>query len=882
MKIILIDGNSLIYRTFYAIREMNNSKGLPTNAIYGFVNILVKIQEEFKPDYLAVAFDLKGPTFRHLAYKDYKGGRQKMPEGLAEQFPILKDLLEKMNITILEKEGYEADDIIGSFAKISATKGIKVDIITGDRDAFQLVDENINVLYTKKGISDLEVVDKKWIKETYGLKAKELIELKALMGDKSDNIPGIVGIGEKTGIKLIKEYKNLENLYQHTDALKGKQKERIIAGKEDAFISRMLGTITVDIPWDYEYEDLRFQPLFNEESVSLLKELEFNSLLNRMDENISNKSLENNLIRPFKLITSKDDLQLFLGKLSQSPYLFIYCYKEENDLFLSLNIGDSYVYLDKDAVKATDFFKQLKEWPDFKEIKIISHEIKALLHLFHQHGIDEICQSFDILLAVYLLSPDDLRYDLKSAAFHYLNEEIKGSVDIFGKGKKRMPVEVIDPEILADYMIKNCEIIKRLEPILKQALVDTQMIDLYQTIEIPLLKVMASMEELGFTIDQKELKKLADVFEEKLEILTKEIHDLAEVDSFNINSPKQLSEVLFEKLKLPVIKKTKTGYSTNIDVLEQLVHFHPVIQKIIDYRSLAKLDSTYGRGLINFVDSSSGKIYSTFNQTVAATGRISSSSPNLQNIPIRTEMGREIRRVFIPSSKNRILVDADYSQIELRVLAHLSDDDNLIDAFLKEQDIHTRTASEIFDVSLEDVSRTQRGQAKAINFGLIYGKQAFSLGKDLGISRNEAQEYIDRYFNRYPKVLNYMETIKKQAKDEGYVTTIWGRRRYIPEMNSRNGMLVQAGERMALNTPIQGSAADIIKIAMISVYNRLKTEKLKADLILQVHDELIIDTPLEEEEEVKRIIKEEMEGAASLKVPLTVDVNTGFSWYDIK
>lgn len=882
MKIILIDGNSLIYRTFYAIREMNNSKGMPTNAIYGFVNILVKIQEEFKPDYLAVAFDLKGPTFRHLAYEDYKGGRQKMPEELAQQFPVLKELLEKMNIAILEKEGYEADDIIGTFAKVFSHKGFKADIITGDRDAFQLVDENINVLYTKRGISDLEVVDIKWIDENYGLKPKELIDLKALMGDKSDNIPGIIGIGEKTGIKLIKEYQSLENLYQHTEALKGKQKERIIAGKEDAFMSRMLGTIIVDIPWEHDDEALRFQPLFNKESVALLKELEFNSLLNRMDENISKKTLENNRICPYQVVESKEELELFLKKLSQSPRLFIYCYGEEDNLFLSLNIDETYIYLDQGAVKKLNFFKQLKERENFKEVKIISDDIKKLLHLFHQQGIDEICQSFDILLAVYLLSPDDLRYDLKSAAFHYLDEEIKGSVDVFGKGKKRTPIKAVDPEILADYMIKNCEIIKRLEPVLKQALLDSQMIDLYQTIEIPLLKVMASMEELGFTIDQKELKKLADSFEEKLEGLTQEIYDLAEVESFNINSPKQLSEVLFEELKLPVIKKTKTGYSTNIDVLEQLLHFHPVIPKIIDHRTLAKLDSTYGRGLIAFVDQSSGKIHSTFNQTVAATGRISSSAPNLQNIPIRTEMGREIRRVFIPSSKKRILVDADYSQIELRVLAHLSADENLIDAFLKEQDIHTRTAAEIFDVDLEVVSRTQRGQAKAINFGLIYGKQAFSLGKDLGISRNEAQDYIDRYFNRYPKVLEYMENIKKQAKDQGYVTTIWGRRRYIPEMNSRNGMLVQAGERMALNTPIQGSAADIIKLAMIRVYNRLKAEKLGADLILQVHDELIIDTPIEEEEEVKKIIKEEMEGAASLKVPLTVDVNTGFSWYDIK
>lgn len=882
MKTILIDGNSLIYRTFYAIREMTNSKGIPTNAIYGFVNILVKIQEEFKPDYLAVAFDLKGPTFRHLVYEDYKGGRQKMPEELAEQFPLLKELLEKMDIAILEKEGYEADDIIGTFAKISSRKGIETEIITGDRDAFQLVDENISVLYTKKGISELEKVDTEWIKESYGLKPVELIELKALMGDKSDNIPGIAGIGEKTGIKLIKEYQTLEKLYDHTQALKGKQKEKIVNGKEDAFMSRMLGTIKIDISWDYDYENLRFHSLFNEKSVALLKELEFNSLLNRMDENISKKSLEKSVSVAYQIIKSKEDLQLFLDVLSPASPLYIYYHQEKNNLSLSLFSAEKFFYIDNEYIETLDFFKQVSQLDNFKDIKIISHDIKNLLHLFHQHGIKNFNANFDVLLAVYLLSPDDQQYNLKFATYHYLNEEIKGGVDVFGKGKKQIPSEKIEPEILADYMIKNCEVLKRLEPILKQALIDTKMTNLYETIEIPLLKVMASMEELGFTIDQEELEKLSAAFEEKLETLTREIHDLAEGESFNINSPKQLSEILFEKLKLPVIKKTKTGYSTNIDVLEQLVLFHPIIQKIIDYRSLAKLDSTYGRGLINFVDVPSGKIYSTFNQTVAATGRISSSAPNLQNIPIRTEMGREIRRVFIPSTKNRILVDADYSQIELRVLAHLSDDENLIDAFIKEQDIHTRTASEIFDVALDDVTRIQRGQAKAINFGLIYGKQAFSLGKDLGISRNEAQDYIDRYFNRYPQVLAYMDNIKKQAKEEGYVTTIWGRRRYIPEMNSRNKMLVQAGERMALNTPIQGSAADIIKLAMIRVYNRLAIEKLAADLILQVHDELIIDTPIAEQKRVEQIIKEEMEGAAKLKVPLTVDVNSGFSWYDLK
>ncbi|WKY45853.1 DNA polymerase I [Eubacteriaceae bacterium ES2] len=880
MKTILIDGNSLIYRTFYAIREMFTTKGMPTNAIYGFMNILVKIQDEFKPDYLAVAFDMKGDTFRHKIFNDYKGGRQKMPEDLAKQFPVLKDLLKMMGIAILEKEGYEADDIIGTLAKMGELKGLQTEIITGDRDAFQLVDENITVLYTKKGITDLEIVNTSWIEEKYSLKPVDLIELKALMGDASDNIPGIAGIGEKTGIKLIKEYGNLENLYERIDELKGKQKEKLISGKDSAFLSRELGVIDIHVPLKIDYEMLSFNSLFNENSIELLKELEFKSILNRFDHLPLEQEAETSV--SYEKINTEASMTRLMKDLEGCKTLSIYFHQEEKAVFLGMAYDGKLVYLNDHAVKKFRFFEQLKMLSNLHEIGLISHDLKNLLHILHHEGIAVVKDSFDILIGCYLLSPGDQQYNLKSAAFRYLEENIPDEDEFFGKGKKRLTITEISPEKLSDFIMKNCEIIMRVKPIIEKELIDTKMLELFQTIEMPLLVVMASMEELGVSIDKSALKKLAEEFEQSLEILTKEIYELADAGEFNLNSPKQLGEVLFEKIKLPVIKKTKTGYSTNIEVLEQLVNFHPMIQKIIDYRMLAKLDSTYGRGLIGFIDEESGKIFSTFNQTVAATGRISSSNPNLQNIPIKTEMGRSIRKVFIPSEKNRILVDADYSQIELRVLAHLSGDENLIDAFIKEQDIHTRTASEIFGVPLNEVNRIQRGQAKAINFGLIYGKQAFSLGKDLGISRNEAQDYIDRYFARYPKVQDYMDNIKKQAKEEGYVTTIWGRRRYIPEMNSKNRLLVQAGERMALNTPIQGSAADIIKMAMIRVYNRLREEKLDAELILQVHDELMIDTPESEEEIVKKIIKEEMEKAAQLDVPLTVDVNTGKSWFDIK
>ncbi|MBC3804750.1 DNA polymerase I [Acetobacterium fimetarium] len=880
MKSILIDGNSLIYRTFYAIREMSNSKGVPTNAIYGFVNILVKIQEEYQPDYLGIAFDLKAPTFRHLAYDDYKGGRHKMPELLEEQFAILKQLLIKMDIPILELAGFEADDIIGTLAMIGAEKGYQTEIITGDRDAFQLVGPNVKVLYTKKGISQLEAVDEAWIQQEYGLTPKDLIELKALMGDKSDNIPGIAGIGEKTGIKLIQKYQTLDNLYAHIDDEKGKQKEKLIAGKEAAYKSRMLGTIKLDVPWDGDFKELSFHNIFNAESIEMLKELEFKNILSRIDQTDTVETIEKAV--GFQWIKTDQELAELLAVLAATEEVTIYYHQEETGVYLAMEIENRYYYLNAQVVEKLKFFEKLLSLKNVTTLEITSQDLKNLIHIFHQAGITEVNEAFDTYVATYLLSPGDQRYDLKTAAYKYLSRTILDDEEMFGKGKKRVKASELDEQLLADYFVKNCETVKSLKTVLEKELDETGMMSLFKTIEMPLLEVMASMEELGFKIDRSQLEVLSGDFESKLKGLTREIYELAETDEFNINSPKQLGEVLFEKLKLPVVKKTKTGYSTNIDVLEQLIHFHPIVEKIIDYRTLSKLDSTYGRGLMTFVEPKTNKIYSTFNQTVAATGRLSSSAPNLQNIPVKTEMGREIRRVFVPSDADHILVDADYSQIELRVLAHLSGDENLIDAFKKEQDIHTRTASEIFGVPLEAVSRTQRGQAKAINFGLIYGKQAFSLGKELGISRNEAQNYIDRYFARYPKVQDYMGNVKKQAKEDGYVTSIWGRRRYIPEMNSRNGILVQAGERMALNTPIQGSAADIIKLAMIRVYNRLNVEQLEAELILQVHDELIIDTPKNEQEQVERLIKEEMEGAAQLSVPITVDVNSGASWYELK
>lgn len=882
-KSILIDGHSLVYRMYYGVRMMNNSKGIPTNAIYGFVNVLLKIQENFKPDYLAVAFDLSTPTFRHQAYDAYKDGREKMPEDLQIQMPILRALLDAMEIPMLSLEGYEADDIIGTLSKKYSERGITTQILTGDRDAFQLVDDNVTILYTGgRGSTQFTVVDTAYIMEKYGVAPSVLIDVKALMGDASDNIPGVSGIGEKTALKLMKEYQTLDALYAHIDDLKGKQKERLIDGRESAYQSRFLGEICRNAPIDRDPESLSFTSVFTDKAIAMFRDLEFRSVLKKAEgDNMTDSPIESAFdLSRYHEISTTAELIAAMNHIAREMRVSLYGWHEDGRLWLSASSGGRSFYLEKpDMVKA--FISELNAIPEADSLVVTGYDLKMLTHLFHQYCSEIVHYGNDVYLAAYLLSPTDQRYDLQTLAAKYLDEQIAGEEDVFGKGKSRIPAAELPKETMAQFVMTGGEAVRRLEPILKDALEENGMTALLQDIELPLLKVMASMEENGFKIDVEGLAELSKLFEERIAALTEEIYDLAG-ETFNINSTKQLGEILFDKLKLPVIKKTKTGYSTNAEVMEQLLLHHPIIQKILDYRMLSKLDSTYGRGLMKLIDPDTQKIYSTFNQTVTATGRLSSSDPNLQNIPVRTELGREIRRVFIPSSPENVLVDADYSQIELRVLAHLSGDENLIDAFVKNQDIHARTASEIFDIPLDQVSYEQRSHAKAINFGLIYGKQAFSLAKELGISRAEAKAYIDRYFDRYPKVRDYMEGIVVRAREEGFVTTLWGRRRYLPDIHSKNRMVAQAAERMALNTPIQGTAADIIKMAMIRVYDRLRAEKLRAELILQVHDELIIDAPATESEAVLNLITEEMEQAAALAVPLTVDAHIGHSWYEVK
>jgi DNA polymerase-1 len=879
-KSILIDGNSLLYRMYYGVREMSNAKGVPTNAIYGFTNVLVRIQQEFKPDFFGVAFDLSTPTFRHKVYDAYKAGRDKMPEDLQTQFVLLKELLGKMQVPVIEMDGYEADDIIGTLAKQGEAQGAVTRIITGDRDSFQLVDDQIAILYTTtRSGNQFVTVDPEYIAQKYGVTPQELIEVKALMGDPSDNIPGISGIGEKTALKLVKTYHNLETLYNHLDDLKGKQKERIENGREDAFNSRFLGRICLDAPLPVQLPDLAFKPLFNDEALAMLEELNFRSILKKVGDGQESAPAPDGTME-FSTLRKPGDVIPVLGRLVSDPKVFLIGLLEGEKAWLALRIGSQYYFL-PDAKTTEAFVCGMADLPNADDIAVIGHDLKKLTHFFEAFDATIVNYTFDSYIAAYLLSPSDQRYDLANLSEKYLDEAFQDDEAFFGKGKSQKLPSEIDEVALADHLVRQCDILYRLWKEMPQRIESAGMTELMQAIELPLLQIMASMETLGFKIDVAQLEALSKSFEERLEVLTAEIYELAG-QTFNINSTKQLGVILFEELKLPPVKKTKTGYSTSVEVLEELRFFHPIIDKILEYRTLSKLDGTYGKGLIKLIDEDTHKIYSTFNQTVAATGRISSSDPNLQNIPVKTEIGREIRKVFIPSAPNRLLVDADYSQIELRVLAHLSGDENLIDAFIKEQDIHTRTASEIFGVPMEDVTREQRGRAKAINFGLIYGKQAFSLGKELGISRKDAQDYIDTYFARYPKVRAYMENVVAQAKEDGYVTTLWGRRRYLPEISSRNRLLVQSGERMALNTPIQGSAADIIKLAMIRVFRRLEAEGLKAQLILQVHDELIVDTPQEEKDRVLALVIEEMEHAAELAVPLKVEAQAGRSWYEVK
>lgn len=848
-RFLVIDGNSLMHRAFYALPQLSNKDGILTNAVFGFMNMFLKLLADYSPQYVAVAFDMKGPTFRHHEYAEYKATRQKTPEGLGHQFGLLIELLEVLPVAIYQHEGYEADDILGWLSKAAETSDIYSLLVTGDKDALQLVSPLTNVLLTKKGISVLKSYDEKELKCDYGLEPWQIIELKALMGDSSDNIPGVPGVGEKTALSLLSRFGSVTGVYEHLDEINGaKLKENLVGNKDLAIISKKLATIVRESPVPVSIEDCSLKIRSSLELIEKLEGLGFQSLIGKITSS-------SNMLRNPKIDSIERDL-IEVNSIPDLTEISNQIAKEGN---ISLFAGDVItITADKHPVykinlDSQEVFDCLKEILENERIEKSAYDSKALMHMGYRFGVVIKGIKFDTLIAGYLLNPEQQKYELKQLVYDYLRYDVENPC-------------AEDVKALKDVMLKRLR--------------DQGMIDLYENIELPLAELLFSMETAGFRVNRQTLDELGIEFSEILNKLTVDIIKIVGFE-FNINSPKQLGEILFERLKLPAVKKTKTGYSTDIEVLEHLKDRHPIINKIIEYRQAAKLKSTYIDGLVKMIDPKDGRIHSSFNQTVTATGRISSTEPNLQNIPVRMEMGRRIRKVFVPSD-NHVLVDADYSQIELRILAHMSADPDFIESFLSGEDIHRKTAAEIFGVDSDDVTVEQRNNAKAVNFGIVYGISDFGLSQNLGITVTLAKGYIDRYFNRFPRVRQYLDSLVMSAEKQGYVTTLMGRKRYIPEIKSANKTIHSLGKRLAMNTPIQGTAADIIKKAMIDVHYEIKARNLKSRLILQVHDELIVDTHNDEVDEIKELVRDKMANAVKLAVPLSVELGVGDNWYEAK
>jgi len=879
-RLIIIDGNSIINRAFYALPDMSNSEGLKTNAIFGFVRMMFKIIEDYQPTHMSVAFDKKAPTFRHKQYADYKAGRKKMPDELAQQLQPLKDLLDKFNINRLELEGYEADDLIGTVARLGEENDFKVYIVTGDKDAIQLASHKTTTLITKKGVGEVEEYDYDSVLDRYEMTPTQFIDLKGLMGDKSDNIPGVPGVGEKTGIKLLKQYSTIENLIEHTDELKGSIKKKIEENKDLALMSKELATIITNVPIEVKLEDLEYGDYNKDDVVEKFKEFGFASLITKL---LDIEGGETTIKEEIDLkIEHLDNVEDFIKKAEENKKVIIDVIGKEGNIldkrvlyvFLSLD-GNEIYYVNEDELP------QIKTLLSNPEIKKHGYDLKEDYILLKPYEIELNSMDFDITIAEYLIdSKSSTSYECSAIAMKYLTRKIKSKEDLLGKGAKAKKFDEIEFDELSAYIGDILNTVNGVYPKMEEKLKETEMDGLFYHVEMPLVEVLGSMEYIGMKVDKDQLNELKEKFTTIINELENEIFELAG-EPFNINSPKQLGVVLFEKLGLPVIKKTKTGYSTNAEVLEKLRDKHEIIDKITEYRQIVKLNSTYVEGLLKIINPKTGRIHSSFNQTITTTGRISSTEPNMQNIPVKTEMGRDIRKVFV-ADDNCKLVDADYSQVELRVLAHMSGDENMIDAFKHGEDIHSKTASQIFDVDIKDVTSKQRIEAKAINFGIIYGKTDFGLSQDLNIPVATAKAYIDSYFNKYPKIKEFMDEAVESATETGYATTILNRRRYIPEIKASNFIVRNQGKRFAMNAPIQGSAADIIKVAMVNVYNKLKENNMKSKLILQVHDELIVEAVDEELEMAEKIVREEMENAQSMDVKLDVDLNTGDSWYETK
>lgn len=903
-KLVLVDGNSIANRAFYGImgsKMLMTKDGKYTNAVYGFLAILFKILEDVKPQYIAVAFDLKAPTARHKMYEGYKANRKGMPEELAQQMPIIKEVLKAMNIDIIEKEGYEADDVLGTLSRYGEKQGLEVHILSGDRDTFQLATDNtmIHIPRTKAGKTETEIYNREKILEVYGIEPKQLIEVKGLQGDTSDNIPGVPGIGEKTALSLIQKYGTIKNLYDLLEKgeaeVKGKQKEKLEQNKELAEMSRFLGTINLEVPIEDTLENLKLEDWNNEEVLKIFKELNFKRYIERFkldqtnNENGETESKQN-IEELFNIVTipTKEIIEI-IKKQNKIIFNIITQKDNQEDKIIKEKIEAISIYNKEKNEVYTINFENEKDIQEFKEIledekiKKISNHLSQIYILLKQQEINLKGIEYDAKIAGYILNPTDNKLKLNDLIEQYLEidinkfigEEKEEQITLFENTKEK---DTKDKK-LKEYSF-YAYAISKLEEITTKKLEEIGAIELFKNIDIPTITVLSEMQWNGMYANEKELNSFGEELKQKIEERIKNIHKLAGED-FNVNSTKQLGEILFEKLKLPVVKKTKSGYSTDVDVLEKLRGEHPIIEEILEYRQLAKLNSTYIEGLRPYINPKTKRIHSFFHQTITATGRISSTEPNLQNIPTRFELGKRIRKIFEPA-EGKVYVDADYSQIELRVLAHMSEDEHMIQAFENNEDIHKQAASKVFKVPIDEVTKEQRSNAKAVNFGIVYGISDFGLGEQLGISRKVAKTYIDEYLEQYSGIKKYMENTIEQAKKDGYVETLFHRRRYIPELKSKNYMVRQFGNRAAMNTPIQGTAADIMKIAMIKVYKALEESNLKAKIVLQVHDEMMIEAPEDEIEKVKEILTNSMQSAANLKVPLIAEVSIAKNWYDCK
>ena len=926
-KLVLIDGNSIMNRAFYGImgsKALTTKDGKYTNAIYGFLAILFKLLEEEKPGYIGVTFDLKAPTARHKMYEGYKANRKGMPTELAEQMPIIKDVLRAMNIDIIEKEGYEGDDVIGTLSRYGEQKGLEVVILSGDRDTFQLATDNvrINIPRTKGGKTETEIFNREKVKEVYGIEPKQLIEVKGLQGDASDNIPGVPGIGEKTALSLVQKYETIDNLYKKLESgeadVKGKQKEKLEQNKDLAYLSRTLGEINTKVPIEDTLEELKLEEWDKPKVLELFKELNFKRYIDRFnlqneagngDNSGEEKIIENQYkvekksIEEIKEIIEKQGKMIFYietEKVNDEDKII----KEKITGISIFNSSENEAYYID--IKNVGKIQELKEIFENDKILKIGIDLGRVYILLRQEGIDFKGINYDASIAAYILNPTNNKLKLTDLAEQYLEidvNEILGDsksskveqINLFdamqgaglsGSNEEKSEEERIkeEQEKVQKTEEKKCTlyayIIYKLQEITMKKLEEINAVDLFNNIDMPTVTVLANMQWNGMYADLEELNKFGNQLKEQLEIKTKMIYKMAG-EEFNINSTKQLGEILFEKMKLPVVKKTKSGYSTDVDVLEKLKSEDPIISEILDYRQLMKLNSTYVEGLKPYINPKTKRIHSFFHQTITATGRISSTEPNLQNIPTRFELGKQVRKIFKPE-QGKVYIDADYSQIELRVLAHMSEDTHMVQAFKDGEDIHRQAASKVFKTPMEEVTKEQRSNAKAVNFGIVYGISDFGLGEQLGISRKIAKQYIEEYLQEYAGIKNFMDDMKEKAKETGYVETLFNRRRYIPELKSNNYMVRQFGERAAMNTPIQGTAADIMKIAMINVYKKLIEENLEAKIVLQVHDEMMIEAPLAEAEKVKEIVKTEMESAIKLNVPLIAEVSEAENWYECK